>query len=112
MRENSLSVGDIAGVTALVHQGAIDVLGLVVEPSTVHQAKFSMGTTLSLIAAYGAAGMNEFEQNYAKSEVVEFCKRVEMKLDGEVDAAYPARWIGKVALNTTDGRRLEARVLE
>jgi len=33
-----------------------------------------------------------------------------MELDEEVDAAYPARWIGKVTVETTDGRRLEGRV--
>jgi len=33
-----------------------------------------------------------------------------MELDDEVDAAYPARWIGKVTVETTDGRRLEGRV--
>ena len=33
-----------------------------------------------------------------------------MALDGEVDAAYPARWIGKVAIDTVDGRHIEAQV--
>jgi 2-methylcitrate dehydratase PrpD len=33
-----------------------------------------------------------------------------MEFDEEVDAAYPARWIGKVTVETTDGRRLEGRV--
>ena len=33
-----------------------------------------------------------------------------MELDDEVDTAYPARWIGKVTVETTDGRRLEGRV--
>ena len=30
----------------------------------------------------------------------------------EVDAAYPARWIGKVVVTTRDGRRLAGRVDE
>ncbi|MBO6720000.1 MAG: MmgE/PrpD family protein [Rhizobiaceae bacterium] len=112
MQENSLKMADISGVTALVHQGAIDVLGPVVSPSSVHQAKFSMGTTLGLIAAFGRAGMNEFEQAYARPDIAAFRDRVRMELDAEVDGAYPARWIGKVALETVDGRRLEARVDE
>jgi 2-methylcitrate dehydratase PrpD len=33
-----------------------------------------------------------------------------MELDDEVDSAYPARWIGKVTVETTDGRRFEGRV--
>ncbi len=112
MRENSLSMNDIESVTALVHQGAIDVLGPVVMPSTVHQAKFSMGTTLALIAAHGRAGMNEFEEGYDRPDVASFRDRVTMVLDEEVDRAYPARWIGKVRVHAVDGRVLEARVDE
>lgn len=110
--DNSLKMDEIGGVTALVHQGAIDVLGPVVDPATVHQAKFSMGTTLGLIAAYGKAGMNEFEQGYRRADVAAFRERVSMELDPEVDSAYPARWIGKVRVETTDGRSFEARVDE
>ena len=35
-----------------------------------------------------------------------------MELDPEVDAAYPARWIGKVTVHTIDGRVLHGRVDE
>ena len=35
-----------------------------------------------------------------------------MVLDEEVDAAYPARWIGKVTVTTNDGRILTGRVDE
>ena len=35
-----------------------------------------------------------------------------MRLDPEVDAAYPRRWIGKVTVETADGRRFEGRVDE
>jgi len=112
MRDNDLAIADIGSVTTLVHQGAIDVLGPVVAPSTVHQAKFSMGTTLGLIAAYGRAGMNEFQEGFAKPEVTGFRDRVTMVLDDEVNTAYPARWIGKVVVETVDGRSIEARVDE
>ncbi|MGE4375857.1 MAG: MmgE/PrpD family protein, partial [Burkholderiaceae bacterium] len=103
---------DIESVTALVHQGAIDVLGRVTVPSTVHQAKFSMGTVLGLIAEYGYAGLNEFEQHFLNPRVAAFRDRVRMELDPEVDAAYPQRWIGKVLVKTRDGRTLSARVDE
>ncbi|GLC97405.1 hypothetical protein Tamer19_68140 [Cupriavidus sp. TA19] len=33
-----------------------------------------------------------------------------MKLDNEVDAAYPQRWIGKVRVVTVEGRELESVV--
>ena len=44
LREHRLAADDIRTITALVHQAAIDVLGPVIDPQTVHQAKFSMGT--------------------------------------------------------------------
>lgn len=107
---HDLAPDDIARVVAHVHQGAIDVLGPVIVPQSVHQAKFSMGTTLGLIALHRYAGIQEFERDYLK--VADFRDRVSMELDPEVDAAYPKRWIGKVTVETVDGRVLHGRVDE
>ena len=112
MREHRLKPADITRVVAFVHQGAIDVLGPVVSPTSVHQSKFSMGTVLALVARHGHAGLNEFEQHFGDDATVHFRDRVQMVLDPEVDAAYPKRWIGKVGVYTTDGRTLHGRVDE
>lgn len=112
MRAHNLKADDIAHVTAHVHQGAIDVLGPVVNPATVHQSKFSMGTVLALIALHGRAGLAEFDAAPNAADVAAFRDRVSMELDTEVDQAYPARWIGKVTVQTRDGRSLNARVDE
>ena len=112
MQQHSLQPADIAQVTCLVHQGAIDVLGPVVNPSTVHQSKFSMGTVLGLAARFGFAGMNEFDAHFQAPETVALRDKVHMVLDEEVDTAYPQRWIGKVTVQTTDGRTLHGRVDE
>ncbi|MDO9285783.1 MAG: MmgE/PrpD family protein [Aquabacterium sp.] len=112
MREHHLAADAVAKVVTQVHQGAIDVLGPVVDPQTVHQAKFSMGTVLGLVAVQGRAGLTEFDADYKAPAVVAFRDKVSMVLDKEVDTAYPARWIGKVQVTTTDGRQLAARVDE
>ena len=112
MREHRLAADAVAEVTAQVHQAAIDVLGPVLDPQTVHQAKFSMGTVLGLIAVRGRAGLTEFDADYRAPAVLAFRDKVGMVLDAEVDSAYPARWIGKVQLRTTDGRQFSARVDE
>jgi 2-methylcitrate dehydratase PrpD len=112
MREHQLSADAVQRVTAQVHQGAIDVLGPVTDPQTVHQGKFSMGTVLGLIATRGHAGLSEFDADYKANAVVAFRNKVDMVLDAEVDAAYPARWIGKVQVQTTDGRSFSSRVDE
>ena len=107
-----LTAADIRSVTALVHQAAIDVLGPVNDPQTVHQAKFSMGTVLGLVAVFGRAGLSEFDASYRDAAVRAVHDKVTMRLDDEVNDAYPARWIGKVIVETGDGRRVEGKVLE
>ncbi|MEP9321231.1 MmgE/PrpD family protein [Pseudomonas sp. LABIM340] len=113
MQREGLSHGDIAKVTTRVHQGAIDVLGRVVVPQTVHQAKFSMGTVLGLIAVHGKAGLVEFEEfSLSDAQVSDFREKVSMQLDPEVDGAYPRRWLGRVDVLTTDGRQLHGAIDE
>lgn len=112
VREYKLEARDIARVVTHVHQGAIDVLGPVVDPQTVHQSKFSMGSVLALIALRGYAGLHEFDMGLKDQDVAAFRDKVTMQLDQEVDQAYPARWIGKVTVTTTDGRELHGRVDE
>jgi 2-methylcitrate dehydratase PrpD len=112
MQTHDLKPQDLARVVTHVHQGAIDVLGPVVNPATVHQSKFSMGTVLALVARFGHAGLVEFEQHFKDDATVALRERVTMQLDAEVDAAYPQRWIGKVTVHTHGGRVLHGRVDE
>lgn len=112
MQTHDLSASDLARVVTRVHQGAIDVLGAVVRPVTVHQSKFSMGTVLALVAQYGHAGLSEFDAHFQDPPTVALRDRVTMELDTEVDKAYPQRWIGKVIVHTHDGRVLAGRVDE
>ena len=111
MRQHGLAAGDIARVRARVHRPAIDVLGPVTDPSTVHQSKFSMGFVLALIAVRGSAGLGDFtEEALEDAELREFHDKVEMVLDPEVDAEYPERWIGLVDIETRGGERFTSRV--
>jgi 2-methylcitrate dehydratase PrpD len=112
MKEHGLKASDIVSVVTHVHQGAIDVLGPVVDPKTVHQSKFSMGTVLALIALRNSADLAGFDQALKDGAVTAFRDKVTMELDEEVDAAYPQRWIGKVTVKTKDGRTLTGRVDE
>lgn len=111
MLREKLRADQIASVTAHVHQGAIDVLGPVTDPRTIHQAKFSMGTVLGLVAVHAHAGLAEFEDHALQdAKVAAFRDKVEMALDDEINAAYPRQWIGRVTVTTTDGRTLAGRV--
>ncbi len=111
MREHHLKASRIARIRAYVHQAAIDVLGPVSDPRTVHQAKFSMGFVLALIALYQRAGVGEFtEEALHNPRIREVAGRVEMIFDPAIDAAYPRRWMGKVEVETTDGDVLISHV--
>ncbi|WP_445323899.1 MmgE/PrpD family protein [Pseudomonas sp. EL_65y_Pfl2_R95] len=113
LNKEQLSLEHIEHVITKVHQGAIDVLGRVVVPSSVHQAKFSMGTVLGLIAVHGKAGLPEFEAFALQDpRVASFRDKVSMQLDTEVDAAYPQRWLGRVEVLTIDGRQLHSAIDE
>ena len=101
----------IVKVRARVHQAAIDVLGPAEAAQNVHQSKFSMGFVLSLIAVRKRASIIDFtEAALADPQLRAFQKKVEMVYDPEIDAAYPARWIGLVEVETRDGQRLTSRV--
>jgi len=110
MQTHRLQADDLASVITHVHQGALDVLGPVTHPATVHQSKFSMGTVLALVARFNHAGLAEFDQHFHDAATQSLRDRVSMVLDAEVDSAYPQRWIGKVTVTTTDGRVLQGRV--
>ena len=111
MKEHELAADQVSGVRARVHGAAIDVLGPVRDPRTIHQSKFSMGFVLALIAARGSAGIDDFtEEALEDPELLGFSERVEMVFDPEVDAAYPRRWIGLVEIETAGGGRITSRV--
>jgi 2-methylcitrate dehydratase PrpD len=111
MKREHLKADDIAYIKAHVHRGAIDVLGPVVNPETVHHSKFSMGFVLGLIALYGQAGVTDFtESTLQDPNVRAFLKRVEMEYDREIDSAPGNFWGGWVEVTTRDGRHLEGRV--
>ena len=111
-RGNDLRPDEIDRVAAHVHQAALDVLGPVTNPATVHQGKFSMPATLGLIAVHRRAGMAEFDGYARDGPARRFLDCVAMGLDPEIDAAYPSRWIGKVSVTTKDGRVIHGQVDE
>jgi 2-methylcitrate dehydratase PrpD len=112
MQANGLKADEIVSVIAHVHQGALDVLGPVTDPQTIHQSKFSMGFVLALAALRGRAGLTDFTDNALREpEARAFHDKVTMVLDAEIDRAYPKRWMGRVTVKTRDGRTLEQRIV-
>lgn len=111
MSTHRLKSDDVLSVTAHVHQAALDVLAAVTDPQTIHQSKFSMGFVLAMIALHGRAGLADFTGAALHDPKARaFHDKVKMKLDPEIDRAYPKRWMGRVTVNTRDGREIEQRI--
>ncbi len=111
MQERKLKADDIASVTAHVHQGALDVLGPVTDPQTIHQSKFSMGFVLALAANLQRASLADFtDEALRDTKLRAFHDKVAMTLDPVVDQAYPKRWFGHVSVKTRDGREFDQRI--
>jgi 2-methylcitrate dehydratase PrpD len=109
--EHDLKPEHIASIEAHVYQAAVDVLGPVTDPRTVHQAKFSMGFVLALIAARRSAGVADFTEAALGDPMVRrIHDKVRMVVDPGIDSAYPARWSARVIVTTTDGRRLSHKI--
>lgn len=111
MKKYKIKADEIVEVRARVHQGAIDVLGSVSNPQTVHQSKFCMGFVLAMIAIHGRAGIEEFTVAALSDPAIHsFRQKVKMVLDVDVDQAYPKRWLGCVEVLTRAGNRLKMQV--
>lgn len=103
--EHALDYRAIDDIRVGVYRAARDVLGAVGRPQSVHQAKFSMGFVLALIAREGRAGIEEFtEQSIRDEELLALAGKVRMVPDAGIDGAYPARWMAAVEVRTADGR--------
>ncbi len=111
MRVHRLKAEDITGVTAHVHQSALDVLGPVTDPRTIHQSKFSMGFVLAMIALKGRAGLADFTEAALRDPKLRaFHDKVRMALDPEIDRAYPQRWMGRVTVTTRGDGTIERKI--
>lgn len=111
MRRHALTADQIKGVRAHVYRAALDVLGTVQEPRSVHQAKFSMGFVLALIAVRGHVSVSDFGDATVRDPALRaFARRVQMVEDPDIDAAYPEHWMGRVVVQTQAGETVEALV--
>src|SRR5213596_3556268 len=83
-------------------------LGAKRTPPNGYAAKFSLPYLLAVILVRGRAGLAEFEDESVRdAEVLGVAARVSYELDPTID--YPRQFVGHVAIQLRDGRRLEER---
>lgn len=111
IRKNKILPDDIKSIKAHVYQAAIDVLGPVKDPTTVHQSKFSMPFVLSTLVIMGNAGITSFNNETLKDRRIrDFMKKVQMVYDDNIDKQYPKTWNGYVEVTLTNGKVLSGEI--
>lgn len=102
---------DIERVEVGVYQAAQDVLEGAPVPTNTHQAKFSMGFVLALIAHRRRAGVLDFDaDSISDPQLLDFASKVSMTVDPDIEKLHPQRWASQVKVFLRDGSTLDARV--
>ena len=111
IKKHGLKAEEISRVRARVHRQAIDVLGPVTNPRTIHQSKFSMGFVLALSAVKQSAMIEDFtDEALGDPRLLEFAEKVEMVHDPEAEANSAGLWPGIVEVETASGETITSRV--
>jgi 2-methylcitrate dehydratase PrpD len=102
-----VSADEIARVRIGGYRATLEVSGIV-EPATAAEARFSTPYLVATALIHGSVRLAAFEPpRLEDSGTRALMRRVELALDPELDAAFPARRAARVAIETRDGRRGE-----
>ncbi len=111
LTNSDIDADAIERVEVGVYQAALDVLGGAPVPTNTHQAKFSMGFVLALIAHRRRAGVLDFDaDSITDPKLLSFASRVSMKVDPDIESLHPERWASEVKVFLEDGSTLSSRV--
>lgn len=108
---HAVTADQIQRVEVGVYQAAQDVLEAAPVPTNTHQAKFSMGFVLALMAHRGRAGVLDFDaQSIRDPQLLDFASRVSMRVDPKIEQLHPERWAADVNVILNDGTNLSSSV--
>jgi 2-methylcitrate dehydratase PrpD len=80
-------------------------------PRSIVDAQFSMPFGAAVALLYRKAGMGEFQLSRIRSgEVKQAMKKVEYRVDPELDRTFPRQWCATAEILTKDGRRYFRKV--
>lgn len=101
------AAADIARVHVGTYRAALEVAGNA-DPRTPMQARFSLKYVVADALTHGTVRLAAFEPpRLADPATRELMRRIEVSLDPERDAAFPAQRAACVTIETRDGRRTE-----
>ncbi len=80
-------------------------------PQSIVEAQFSMPFGAAVAVLYGAAGIDQFTVEIARSKNVRcMMERVVLQKDSRVEKNFPEEWPARVAIDLSDGRHFETFV--
>jgi 2-methylcitrate dehydratase PrpD len=97
---------DVAAIDVGTYRAAIDVCDRP-DPAEPYGARFSLQHCVAVALASGKVDAASFDTE-GRASVADLRPKVTLRVDGQVDAAYPDSWGTVVTVETTDGRRLTA----
>jgi 2-methylcitrate dehydratase PrpD len=98
---------DIARVRVGTYKAALDVAGHE-EPRTPAEGRFSLKYVVATALTHGSVRFAAFEPaRLADPATRELMRHVEVAVDPQLDAAFPAQRAARVAIEARDGRREE-----
>jgi 2-methylcitrate dehydratase PrpD len=102
-----LAARDIARVKVGTYKAALDVAGYE-EPRTAAEGRFSLKYVVATALTHGSVRFAAFEPPRLQDPATrDLMRRVEVAVDPQLDAAFPAQRAARVAIEARDGRREE-----
>ncbi|HET9735896.1 MAG TPA: MmgE/PrpD family protein [Burkholderiales bacterium] len=102
-----LAAQDIARVRVGTYKAALDVAGYE-EPRTAAEGRFSLKYVVATALTHGSVRFAAFEPpRLGDAATRDLMRRVEVAVDPQLDAAFPAQRAARVAIEARDGRREE-----
>lgn len=99
-----VSPDEIRRIVISTYGPALDVAGNP-RPSTAAEARFSLPFVVATAVLHGKVRLAAFSKERLKDEQVRrLMKRIELNVDPQLDAAFPAQRSAKVRFELTDGR--------
>jgi len=102
-----VAAGEIARVRIGGYRATLEVAGIA-DPATAAEARFSTPYLVATALTHGSVRLAAFEPARLEDAATRaLMRRVEVALDPELDAAFPAQRAARVAIESRDGRRGE-----
>jgi 2-methylcitrate dehydratase PrpD len=102
-----LAAKDIQRVKVGTYKAALDVAGYD-EPRTAAEGRFSLKYVVATALTHGSVRFAAFEPDRLGNPATrDLMRRVDVAVDPQLDAAFPAQRAARVAIESRDGRREE-----